>query len=377
MSGDNGESSKILIYAKQDVVSDYLRVKLEKEARKNWDKFYRVHENRFFKDRHYLHREFPELLGDAPGRDPPGGQGAPSPPGHSSGAREAPAEGSGAAEVANADPTDASVDSGTGHPAAWHASSGAETAASDPPPTCPSAAPTTSPPTAPTTSPPHVPTTSPSTAPPTSSTTPSPAPGARVLLELGCGAGNTVFPLLEEAGAGRQLFVYAADFSSRAVELVRQHPLYDPARVHAFVADATTDDLSAVIPPSSVHAATLVFMLSAMSHEKMPAVIRNVRGVLRGGGKVYVRDYAEGDLAQERLHEKQSNGATQKISDNFYVRADGTCAYYFSEELLVSLFREQGFVCDEVHMVRKEVCNRRKDIKMQRLWIQGVFTLRP
>ena len=42
--------------------------------------------------------------------------------------------------------------------------------------------------------------------------------GRPVLLEAGCGVGNTVFPLLEE---NRELFVYACDFSPRAVEFLR------------------------------------------------------------------------------------------------------------------------------------------------------------
>lgn len=39
-----------------------------------------------------------------------------------------------------------------------------------------------------------------------------------VLLEAGCGVGNCIFPLLEE---DRNIFVYACDFSPRAVEFVK------------------------------------------------------------------------------------------------------------------------------------------------------------
>jgi methyltransferase-like protein 6 len=63
-----------------------------------------------------------------------------------------------------------------------------------------------------------------------------------------------------------------------------------------------------------------VFMLSAVSPAKMAEVIINLKQVLKPGGHVLVRDYAMGDLAQERLTRKD-----QKISENFFARGDGTC----------------------------------------------------
>lgn len=38
------------------------QVKLEHEARKNWDLFYKRNTTHFFKDRHWLTREFPQLV---------------------------------------------------------------------------------------------------------------------------------------------------------------------------------------------------------------------------------------------------------------------------------------------------------------------------
>jgi hypothetical protein len=39
----------------------YLQEKLEKDAQRNWDVFYMRNTTNFFKDRHWIHREFPEL----------------------------------------------------------------------------------------------------------------------------------------------------------------------------------------------------------------------------------------------------------------------------------------------------------------------------
>lgn len=44
------------------LVSDFQRNKLEVEAKRNWDLFYKRNQTNFFKDRHWITREFPELL---------------------------------------------------------------------------------------------------------------------------------------------------------------------------------------------------------------------------------------------------------------------------------------------------------------------------
>ena len=43
------------------VVSDFKQNKLELEAKKNWDLFYKRNTTKFFKDRHWTTREFAEL----------------------------------------------------------------------------------------------------------------------------------------------------------------------------------------------------------------------------------------------------------------------------------------------------------------------------
>lgn len=45
----------------QGLVSEFKQLKLEREAQKNWDLFYKRNSTNFFKDRHWTTREFEEL----------------------------------------------------------------------------------------------------------------------------------------------------------------------------------------------------------------------------------------------------------------------------------------------------------------------------
>ena len=121
-----------------DTVSDFWRQKYETDARKNWDVFYKTHATNFFKDRHWLAREWPDVFAKPPEET--------------------------ALEDVDED-MGARVDRARG-PA-------------------PSYAPREDAP--------------------------------RAFLELGCGVGNTVFPLLE---LDAEATVYCCDFSKRAIDMV-------------------------------------------------------------------------------------------------------------------------------------------------------------
>ncbi|GFZ15551.1 S-adenosyl-L-methionine-dependent methyltransferases superfamily protein [Actinidia rufa] len=69
------------------------------------------------------------------------------------------------------------------------------------------------------------------------------------------------------------------------------------------------------------------------------------------------------------------NCKDQKISENFYVRGDGTRAFYFSDKFLMSLFNENGFDIEEHGLCCKQVENRSREIVMNRRWVQAVFRL--
>ncbi|KAF9622843.1 hypothetical protein IFM89_034275 [Coptis chinensis] len=100
----------------------------------------------------------------------------------------------------------------------------------------------------------------------------------------------------------------------------------------------------------------------------MPLVLQNLKKVLKPSGHVLFRDYAIGDFAQEKLIDKN-----QMISENFGVRGDGTCAFYFSEYILSSLFAREGYKTIEINTYCKEIVNRSRNIVMNRHWMRSIF----
>ena len=179
------------------------------------------------------------------------------------------------------------------------------------------------------------------------------------VLELGCGVGNLLFPLLESHLYDRPpIHFFACDFSPRAIEFVRSNPHFlqvcsspdtssessprvPTSRCTAFVCNVATDDLSTLIsahlspaspaaPSASsictqndqpllsrdaqlepsrvregVDLATLVFVLSALPPSQMRGALANAYRALRPGGLLLVRDYALHDIAQLRLHRRR------------------------------------------------------------------------
>lgn len=135
-------------------------------------------------------------------------------------------------------------------------------------------------------------------------------------LELGCGVGNMVFPLVEEGYSN--FYFYVCDFSPRAVEFVKSNKLFNENRMKAFCADLTTDDLFKNVPEESIDITSLIFVLSAIHPEAWSQVAKVAYRALRPGGVLLFRDYGRYDMAQLRFK------PGHKISDNFYMRQDGT-----------------------------------------------------
>lgn len=136
-----------------------------------------------------------------------------------------------------------------------------------------------------------------------------------ILLEVGCGVGNFIYPLIEEK---LNMFIYACDLSSKAIELLKTNPIYSEAQVKAFQTDITTTDIFDEIPKETLDIVTLIFVLSAVDPTNYLKIARTLFALLKPSGYILLRDYGLYDMTQLRFK------PGHKISDNFYMRQDGT-----------------------------------------------------
>lgn len=216
------------------------------------------------------------------------------------------------------------------------------------------------------------------------------------VLEIGAGAGNTAFPLVNY-NRNKNLMIYAVDFSKKAVEVMRKSDLYNENHIKASQWDMASEKLPEGLSPGSVDVVILVFAFSALSPRQWKRTIWNIWSVLRPGGEVCFRDYGRGDLAQVRFKRNRWLG------ENFYVRGDGTRVYFFEEDELRKIWHGQqldeaiaealvgeneatisdvhrdgaipsmGFEILKLGTDRRLLVNRQKQLKMYRCWMQGRF----
>lgn len=190
------------------------------------------------------------------------------------------------------------------------------------------------------------------------------------ILEVGCGVGNTVFPILK-TNNDPGLFVYCCDFSNTAVELVKTNADYDPGRCFAFVHDMSALDADYPIPDGTLDVIVLIFVLSALHPDKMQGSISRLARLLKPGGVMLLRDYGRYDMAQLRFKKGRC------LSENFYVRGDGTRVYFFTQEELHDMFTEAGLEKVQNLVDRRLQVNRGKQLTMYRVWIQCKYRRAP
>ena len=78
-----------------------------------------------------------------------------------------------------------------------------------------------------------------------------------------------------------------------------------------------------------------------------------------------IRDYGRHDEAQLRFKKGS------KLGDNFYVRQDGTCSYFFSEAEIQALASSSGLIVEECFMIKRQYANRKEQAARRRAWIHA------
>lgn len=174
-----------------------------------------------------------------------------------------------------------------------------------------------------------------------------------------------MFPLISENC--NNYFIYACDFSWNAIELVKKNELYDESRIKAFQCDITSETIFEQIPRGSVDIITMVFVLSAIHPEKFSKVATNLHQLLKPGGVLLFRDYGLYDMTQLRF--KSNN----KIGENFYVRQDGTCSYFFSLKEAKELYESTGFEIVQNNFIERRTINKKEAVNVKRWFIQGKY----
>jgi SAM-dependent methyltransferase len=97
----------------------------------------------------------------------------------------------------------------------------------------------------------------------------------------------------------------------------------------------------------------LLFVLSAMAPEAHAGIVANAAASLRPGGRLLFRDYAFGDEAQLRFKHGHRLG-----EDALCVRSDGTLSYYFRAEEIARLARGAGLEVEELRPLYRRYVSR-------------------
>ncbi|KAL7006010.1 hypothetical protein EMMF5_004348 [Cystobasidiomycetes sp. EMM_F5] len=207
--------------------------------------------------------------------------------------------------------------------------------------------------------------------------------GPKRICEIGCGTGATAYPLLA-SNKNSELFIHCLDYSERAIQLVKSNPAYDESCILAETWSlCDPNGLSPGVEAGSIDVAVLIFCLSALHPDEWQQAVKNLWTMLKPGGRICFRDYGRNDLTQLRFKK------SRYMQPNLYARGDQTRVYFFTKDELAQLFSPDPpgetedttsqsmdpyrFKTIQLGVDRRLLVNRKRRIKMYRIWMQAVF----
>lgn len=210
------------------------------------------------------------------------------------------------------------------------------------------------------------------------------------MLEVGCGNGSNVFPLLARNPTAT---LWACDLVPAALKTVVGCPAWAAAgdRVRAFLWDVVTGAPPTAYgaharggtPPSlptadggepwtapppldaTVDIAVAMFVLSALPPAAHAAAFASLYATLRPGGVLAFRDYGLYDAAQLRA------GPDNLVTPTLHRRGDGTLAYYFSVPEVTALATAAGFTVHDAAYATVRTVNRARGIELRRVFVHA------
>ena len=204
------------------------------------------------------------------------------------------------------------------------------------------------------------------------------------VLDLGCGAGASLLPILFHRS--KNLNVKATDISKEALMLLSSS-IQAKIREPSLTFEASTWDLTQPLQNTSLQTfgdfAILIFTLSAIPPEKHLICLKNVVNCLKPGGSLLFRDYGwlpvllyrfnslltifsgAFDLVQVRCKKKIGAWTIQK--------EDGVLCTFFTIPYLTSLFEQAGLAfIDPPRYCTIMNINRKSKQQMKRVFIHCV-----
>ena len=180
-------------------------------------------------------------------------------------------------------------------------------------------------------------------------------PQVKVVSEVGCGHGSTMFPLLSKLP---HIQYIATDYSDVALNMLSTLAAkeIESNRVVTSLWDIATDPACTQFS-DRCDLVLSIFVLSAIDPSQHVSSLRHLSSALRPGGRVLLRDYALYDMTAFRH---------RRLAEHTFARQDGTLCTYFSLESLSRAARDAGLLVEEASYACVRNVNRKTGAVLKR-----------